>query len=242
MKTKLSELFYQPTIGEIPGILLEAFAVTPLPDKDFIELTNEFKKLKNKNNAPFTESLIVEGIIIETILRSPKKYVNFCFVENGDNISLMLHLSDIVASLDSGDEVYSLKGVQQGGITVYKLNKSTDPMDYLNEKKRYEIGLGDYINDKTNMVNTRIVSYEKDDIALFNFNSSKYYSAIWNLFKYIKISFMIFKSIKNSPLDPEYKKRLGRLSIAMQYCFETQDPEGEQMSLSNPSDITSLWP
>ncbi|SDI52915.1 hypothetical protein [Chryseobacterium jejuense] len=242
MKTKLSELFFEPAIEEMPKILLQAFAVTPIPEGDFIKLTDEFKLLKNKDEVSFIDSIIVDKTLIDIILKSSKRNANFCFIERENNISLMLHLSDLVASLDSGDEVYSLDGIEIGGMKVYNLVKSTTPIDYLNEKKNYELGLGDYINGKTNMVNTRIVSYEKDDIALFNFNSSKYYSAIWDHFKYVKISFIIFKRIKESVLDAEYKKRLGRLSIAMQYCFETEDGGGTVISLSNPSDITSLWP
>ncbi|AZB08948.1 hypothetical protein EG344_09020 [Chryseobacterium sp. G0162] len=242
MKTKLSELFFHENIEEMPKSFLEAFAVSPLPESDFIELTGEFKRLKNQNEISFTDSLIVDAALIQIILRSSKKYVNFCFVEKNKNISLMIHLSDSIVSLDSDDEVYSLEEVQNGGLTVYNLIPSTDLVDFLKEKKNYEAGLGDYVDRITNMVNTRIVSYEVDDIALFNFNISKSYSAMWRFFKYVKISFILFKRIKGSILDPEYKKRLGRLSIAMQYCFETQDPEGKQMSFSNPSDITSLWP
>ncbi|AZA92118.1 Uncharacterised protein [Chryseobacterium nakagawai] len=242
MKTKLSELFFHENIEEMPKSFLEAFAVSPLPESDFIELTGEFKRLKNQNEISFTDSLIVDAALIQIILRSSKKYVNFCFVEKNKNISLMIHLSDSIISLDSDDEVYSLEEVQNGGVTVYNLIPSTDLVDFLKEKKNYEVGLGDYVDRITNMVNTRIVSYEVDDIALFNFNISKSYSAMWRFFKYVKISFILFKRIKGSILDLEYKKRLGRLSIAMQYCFETQDPEGKQMSFSNPSDITSLWP
>ncbi len=117
-----------------------------------------------------------------------------------------------------------------------------DLVGFLKEKENYEAGLGDHVDRITNMVNTRIVSYEVDDIALFNFNISKSYSTMWRFFKYVKISFILFKRIKGSILDLEYKKRLGRLSIAMQYCFEIQDSGGKQMSFSNPSDITSLWP
>ncbi|WP_185249051.1 hypothetical protein [Chryseobacterium bernardetii] len=242
MKTRLSQLFFQPAIEEMPKSFLEAFAVSPIPESDFIELTGEFKRLKNENETSFIDHLIVDRVLIDVILKSSKRYANFCFVENGKNISLILHLSDSINSLDSDDEVYTLKEDQSGGFTIYNLIASTDLVDFLREKKNYESGVGDHVDRITNMVNTRIVSYEVDDIALFNFNISKSYSAMWRFFKYVKISFIVFKRIKGSILDIEYKKRLGRLSIAMQYCFETEDGTGKQISFSNTSDITSLWP
>lgn len=242
MKTRLSELFFDPSMVDKSKALLEAFAVTPLPEEDFLELTNEFKRLQNENDVSFNSYLIVDRNLIDIILNSSKKYVNFCFVERDKNISLMLHLSDNISSLDADDEVYYLQEYLDNGITVHGLIPSANLFDLLNEKKTYEKGLGDYINVITNTVNTRIVSYEKDDIALFNFNMAKNYPGMWKFFKYVKISFILFKIIKGSILDSEYKKRLGRISITLQYYFETQDDRGKVISLSSPSDITSLWP
>ncbi len=208
MKTKLSELFFQERIEEMPDSFLSAFAVSPLPESDFLELTGEFKRLKNQNEISFTDHLMVDRSLIDVILKSSKKYANFCFVEKNKNISLTLHLSDSITSLDSDDEVYNLEEVQDGGFTVYNLIPSMDLVGFLKEKENYEAGLGDHVDRITNMVNTRIVSYEVDDIALFNFNISKSYSTMWRFFKYVKISFILFKRIKGSILDLEYKKRL----------------------------------
>ncbi len=72
MKTKLSELFFQERIEEMPDSFLSAFAVSPLPESDFLELTGEFKRLKNQNEISFTDHLMVDRSLIDVILKSSK--------------------------------------------------------------------------------------------------------------------------------------------------------------------------
>ncbi|MCT2563004.1 hypothetical protein [Chryseobacterium herbae] len=240
MKTRLSEIFFQSKLIDKKKTLLEAFAVTPIPESDFIELTNEFSKLKSKDDVSFNSHLLVDGGLIDILLRSRKKYANFYFVERKKNISLLLHLSNNISSLDSDDKVFTFDENQINGMTIYTLTELSDTFSLLVEKTNYEEGLGDYINQVTNKINTRIVSYEKEDISLFHHTTFKDYPDMEQYFKYIKISFIVFKGIKGSVLNSEYKKRLGRISIALQYYFEM--PDDKVISLSSPSDITSLWP
>lgn len=242
MKTSLSPLFFSSQIVDKMKVYLEAFALKPMPDKDFEAFVLEFNSLKNKNNEPFMSNIFVDRQIMDIILRSSKKFANFCFVERNGNISLVLHLSNNVTAIDYDDSVYNLQESVVNGMAVFTLVEFPSLIDFLKEKNDYQEGLGDYINQITKRVNTEIVSYEKEDLALFNYNMLTTYGGRWEDFKYIKISFIIFKRIINSGLDFEYKKRLGRISFAMQYCFENPDKSMKIMSLSSPSDITSLWP
>lgn len=244
MKTKLSDLFFSTQMVDKMKVFLEAFALKPMPDNDFKEFVEEFSSLKNESGRPFSGSIIIDRQLMDIILRSSKKYANFCFVERNGNISLALHLSNDVTAVDYNDSAYYLKdsGNQVDGMTVFILEEFPTLMDFLKDRNNYKEGLGDYINQITKRVNTEIVSYEKEDLALFNYNMLLTYGGRWEDFKYVKISFIIFKRMIGSGLDFEYKKRLGRISFAMQYCFEDQNKTVKTMSLSSPSDITSLWP
>lgn len=186
-----------------------------LPDEDVTFLSQEYNQI-NIGGVPLRNTFLLNADqFLEAVTEAKKNYVNFVFIQQDGELSLMLHLSDLQFEKEEGDVLYYF----QENSGIYELVQELSLEVYDEKKEEFCTYLGSEIASETGTGthNTEIISHETKDVLFFwMYHLLEHPNDVYN---HIELKMIQFQPILSSVYNAHYTAYQHKIAFAVRLDY-----------------------